>query len=271
MSKKTPFFSHDMNARHDPKMTAMRSVYGAEGYGIFWILVEMMGESDGYKLDMKGKYSFDSYASQSNCERNTIVSLVNDCIHEFELFETDNNYFWSPSLLRRMEYRDMKSEKARESVGKRWNKNDGNTNVNQSNNDGNTINKTKQNIKHSPEFDEFWSVYPRKIAKSDAWKMWQRRMKESINPELLITCAENYAKQCKGKEESFVKYPASFLNEERYADYTEKPKVINIPTVEQRARLEAERQHEQPLRGYGLDGDRSNTESRTGTSGSDIP
>ena len=28
------FFSHDCNARNDPKILALRSVYGAEGYGV---------------------------------------------------------------------------------------------------------------------------------------------------------------------------------------------------------------------------------------------
>lgn len=252
MAKKTPFFSHDMNARHDPKMTAMRGVYGVQGYGIFWILVEMMGEADGYKLSMKGKYDFDSYAMQANSERNTVVTFVNDCINEFELFQSDGYYFWSPSLLRRMEYRDQKSEKARESVSKRWKVNEGSTNVQRSKNDGNTINKTKQNLKHSPEFDEFWDVYPRKIAKTDAWKAWQKRMKEGISPELLKICAANYADHCKGKEAEFIKHPASFLNGDRYTDYakSEPKKVVSIMTYEERRRFDEEHRYEGPAPGY---------------------
>lgn len=31
------FFSHDCNARNDPKILALRSVYGAEGYGVYFI------------------------------------------------------------------------------------------------------------------------------------------------------------------------------------------------------------------------------------------
>ena len=123
------YFSHDSNARHDPKITAMRSVYGSEGYGWFWMFVEMMRESENYKLDMQSKYVFNSYAMQLQCERIAIEQFVQDCIHEFDLFKSDEAFFWSESLLKRMEIKDIKSKKARESANARWNKSEGNANA----------------------------------------------------------------------------------------------------------------------------------------------
>jgi hypothetical protein len=38
------YFSHDTNARNDPKIAAMRQSYGVEGYGLYWIVVEMLAE-----------------------------------------------------------------------------------------------------------------------------------------------------------------------------------------------------------------------------------
>ncbi|MDQ7860585.1 DUF4373 domain-containing protein [Peribacillus frigoritolerans] len=55
MSKDAYYFTHDSNARHDPKVTAMRGVYGSEGYGWYWMLIEMLRESNDYKLDMHSK------------------------------------------------------------------------------------------------------------------------------------------------------------------------------------------------------------------------
>jgi DnaD/phage-associated family protein len=122
VAKEAYYFSHDSNARHDPKITAMRGVYGSEGYGWWWMLVEMMREADEYKLDIKSKYAFNAYAMQLQCECNAIASFVHDCINEFNLFSSDGEYFWSESLLRRMEIRDVKSKKARESANARWKK-----------------------------------------------------------------------------------------------------------------------------------------------------
>lgn len=42
------FFSHDCNARNDPKILALRSVYGAEGYGVYFMLVEILREQPEY-------------------------------------------------------------------------------------------------------------------------------------------------------------------------------------------------------------------------------
>jgi hypothetical protein len=129
MAKEAYYFSHDSNARHDPKITAMRGVYGMQGYGWFWTLVEMMREADGYKLDMKSKYAFNAYAIQTQSECNAIASFVHDCINEFELFASDGDNFWSESLLRRMELRESKSEKARNSAKARWSKESKNANA----------------------------------------------------------------------------------------------------------------------------------------------
>lgn len=122
MSKDSYYFSHDSNARHDPKITAMRGVYGSEGYGWYWMLIEMLRESDGYKLDMQSKYIFNAFALQMQSDALQIKSFVEDCINEFNLFESDGSFFWSESLLRRMEFRDEKSEKRRKAANARWEK-----------------------------------------------------------------------------------------------------------------------------------------------------
>lgn len=120
--KEAFYFSHDCNARHDPKITAMRGVYGPEGYGWFWILVEMMREQTDYKLDLRPKYAFHAFASQMQCDVEKAQRFIRDCIDEFELFQSDGDYFWSLSLTRRMREKDEKSEKARQSAQARWEK-----------------------------------------------------------------------------------------------------------------------------------------------------
>jgi hypothetical protein len=151
MTKKAPFFSHDMNARHDPKVSAMRCVYGTEGYGWFWMLVEMMAESDGYQLDYASKYTTTAYAMQLQCKPDIMHKFIHDCITEFELFEADDMYFWSNSLRNRLHYRDAVSEKRTKAARKRWEKSDDDANAMQmhskcnANAMQNDANETKQN------------------------------------------------------------------------------------------------------------------------------
>jgi len=86
------------------------------------------------------------------------------------------------------------------------------------NTDTDTDSKLKKPIPAG--FDEFWTAYPRKIAKADAEKAWAK-----IKPDLqtVITALEW---QCKSEDwtkenAKFIPFPASYLNSKRYED--EKP------------------------------------------------
>jgi len=115
--KDSYFFKHDSNARHDPKILAMRSVYGAEGYGWFWILIEMMRESAEYKLDLNGKYSGVVYSQELGGDAERVKQFIDDCINEFELFATDSTQFWSERFHESMQALDEKRN--RQTVGGR--------------------------------------------------------------------------------------------------------------------------------------------------------
>lgn len=122
MAKEAYYFSHDSNARTDPKILEMRSVYKAQGYGWYWMIVEMMRDQEDYALSMQGKYVWNAFASQLDATAEEIKAFIEDCISEFKLFESDGAKFWSKSLLQRMKTKEEKSEKARKSAEARWNK-----------------------------------------------------------------------------------------------------------------------------------------------------
>ena len=112
------YFSHDSNASRDPKILEMRSVYGAEGYGWYWMIIEHLREQPGYKL----KISPNAIAMHLQCNVDAAVKYLSDCIEKFELFESDGDYFWSGSLIRRMDVVEEKSDKARKAAAARWGK-----------------------------------------------------------------------------------------------------------------------------------------------------
>jgi uncharacterized phage protein (TIGR02220 family) len=124
MSKEAYYFSHDANARHDPKILALRSEFGIEGYGIYWVVVEMLREHDEFKLPLK-TYIFNAIAMQvqSNAyAKEDAKQFVEFCINECDLFESDGDYFWSNSLLKRMNKKDALSKKRSEAAKARWEK-----------------------------------------------------------------------------------------------------------------------------------------------------
>lgn len=139
MAKDQPYyFSHDVNASSDPKIVAMISEYGMIAYAWWWIIIEKLASSEDYKLPLK-KYTFialdnelEVKAEQNlTCvqhvlnknehvfEQNELCSMcsflfINSLILDFELLACDDEYFWSPSLTRRLELRKVKNEEIRE-------------------------------------------------------------------------------------------------------------------------------------------------------------
>jgi hypothetical protein len=115
MKKEAYYFSHDSNAKDDPKILQLRMELGWEGYGLFWAIIEMLRNESDYR--MRTHYKSIAFALQT--QEDTIKKLIND----FDLFVIDEQCFWSESLLKRMELKEERSEKARESAKKRWNQN----------------------------------------------------------------------------------------------------------------------------------------------------
>jgi hypothetical protein len=102
MIKDARYFTHDSNARTDHKIIALLKKYKVEGYGRFWIIIETMRDSQGYRIKEK-KYVYDALAEQMQCTTQEVKDFIKDCIEEFELFVQEDGFFYSPSLIARME------------------------------------------------------------------------------------------------------------------------------------------------------------------------
>ena len=131
MAKDTYYFSHDVNASNDPKIIVMKELCGVISYAWWWILIEQLAAQEEYKLPMD-KITFtglgiafgmkqneaiassnEAIASSNEAKLSTakqaeafVILLINEC----ELLETDGDFFWSPSLLRRNLLRKKKQE-----------------------------------------------------------------------------------------------------------------------------------------------------------------
>lgn len=108
--KESYYFSHDYNPTSDPKIQALLGCYGSLGYAIFWRIVEMLHENEDHKLPLK-KYLFIAIAKQMLTDAKQVESLLNEMIEDFELFDSDSEFFWSNRVLRNFEKRNEISEK----------------------------------------------------------------------------------------------------------------------------------------------------------------
>ena len=121
MAKETYYFSHDSNALTDTKILNMRADYGLEGYGLFWVIIEMMRNEEDYKLNLN-KNTYRAIKTLTNTSID-VEKFINDCIDDYQLFEKQEEKFYSNSFLKRMEQKDKKSAIAKEKAEKRWNSN----------------------------------------------------------------------------------------------------------------------------------------------------
>ena len=79
----------------------------------------------------------------------------------------------------------------------------------------NTTISTTLNIDH---FDGFWSVYPRKVGKSEARKMWAKKVKSEDTVKAIATNIEQRVLQGEWSDVKFIPYPATYLGQERWED-----------------------------------------------------
>lgn len=142
------YFSHDSNARNSDKLMKVRMKLGAEGYGIFFMLIERLREEEDYKSTVD--YTTLAFDLRVDPEK------VKQVVENYDLFKIteDGKYFYSDSFNERMEMMDTKRKKRAEAgkkgAEKRWKnkQNDSNANgkaiVMPKQNDSNAIAMPKQ-------------------------------------------------------------------------------------------------------------------------------
>lgn len=111
------YFSHDSNARNSDKLLSLRMALGAEGYGIYFMVLERLREEPSYmSIKDYNMLAFDFRVGSDKVKR---------VIEDFGLFvfTDDGKYFYSEGFRARMEVKDSNSEKARKSALSRWRKN----------------------------------------------------------------------------------------------------------------------------------------------------
>ena len=148
-AKDVYYFSHDCNARNDEKILAMRSVYGLEGYAMYFMIIEILREQNEYKLEIN-KYTWSTLAMQMHTSSENVHKFVDDCVNEFQLFVIEDNFLYSKSLIKRMGLFKEISEIRSKAAKKRWESANGmqnecksNANAEQMQSNKTKLNKTK--------------------------------------------------------------------------------------------------------------------------------
>lgn len=134
------YFPHDSNAKDDPKCVLLIEQLGLEGYGIYWVLIEVLRDQPDYK--------YPTALIPALARRyNSTVENVKTVVENYSLFQVDDdNMFFSESLIKRMLPLEEKKEKARLAAQIRWDKYECNANAlpKQSDSNANKIREEKK-------------------------------------------------------------------------------------------------------------------------------
>ncbi|WP_337585734.1 DUF4373 domain-containing protein [Prevotellamassilia timonensis] len=119
--QQTGYFPHDTNARNSSKLIRLRMKHGAEGYGVYFMILERLRDEDGYSSPT----DYDMIAFDLHVD----TELVRTVVEDFGLFRKseDGTRFYSSGFLHRMEVKDaergQRSEAARKAIQARWHRN----------------------------------------------------------------------------------------------------------------------------------------------------
>jgi putative replication initiation protein len=98
----------------------VRMKLGAEGYGIFFMLIERLREEEGYKSTI----DYNTLAFDLRVDAEKVKQVVED--YDLFKFTEDGKYFYSDSFNERMEMMDVRAQqrksKAKKAAEARWNK-----------------------------------------------------------------------------------------------------------------------------------------------------
>lgn len=112
------YFSHDSNARNSDKLIPLRMKLGAEGYGIYFMLLERLRDEKDY-MSIK---DYNMLAFDLRVDASKVKSVIED--FRLFVFTEDGKYFYSEGFKKRMDIKDIGSIK-RSEAGKKAQQKDG--------------------------------------------------------------------------------------------------------------------------------------------------
>ena len=114
----TNYFPHDSNARNSDKLIRLRMRHGAEGYGVYFMILERLRDEPNY-MSVR---DYNMIAFDLRVDTSVIKSVVEN--FGLFVFTEDGKYFYSESFMRRMDLkkseRQKRSEGGKKAMANRW-------------------------------------------------------------------------------------------------------------------------------------------------------
>jgi Domain of unknown function (DUF4373) len=110
------WFDHDYNARNDDRILELRAEFGAEGYGVFWMIIETMAENTngGVKATLIGGLSLGYGVTKDR-----LIAIIDFCT-KMGLFYEEHGVIFSRRLMEHKSKRKTLSDAGLKGAEARW-------------------------------------------------------------------------------------------------------------------------------------------------------
>lgn len=89
--------------------------------------------------------------------------------------------------------------------------------IDSSNSDSSEKDISPKRNAYPSQFEEIWDLFPRKVGKDDALRVW-KKIRGRIEHDALKAAISKHAAQVAGKEKQYIPHPATWLNDGRWQD-----------------------------------------------------
>lgn len=118
MAKDSYWFKHDSTAGRGTRMRKMTFIYSHWGKGVYWDVIEILREQDGYSFGCD-ELSLQMLSDLIGCkDEQKFINWYNDCI-KIDLLQTDGKVFFSDVLTENMRNWESKKSAGIQSATKR--------------------------------------------------------------------------------------------------------------------------------------------------------
>lgn len=104
MAQDSLYFPHDYDPFSDLKFKAFVIKHKAQGYAVFWRLIELLHQNKDHHLEFN-EFLYSSIEAELNVSIAEIEQIMEDCINKYHLFQSDGIIFWSERVMKNIKIR----------------------------------------------------------------------------------------------------------------------------------------------------------------------
>lgn len=203
------WFKHDYNARNDDKNMELRAEFGAEGYGIFWMLLEKMAETHEGWLDgrLMGGIGMDL-----GIDKKRIEMVINFCLSINLFHKNEEGFIYNSRMRDHKQMRLYLSESGKRGANKREENKASKPTIK-----GGLSTPSTEKIRRDINiaFDVFWNLYDYKVGNKEKLNIKWCKLSE-IDRQDAIAFIPRYKNSTPDKK--FRKQPETFINNRSWTD-----------------------------------------------------